>query len=616
MGIYKFFGKKPLVMKLTGGLIGLLILWGIILSAFFVVNARNTFLKTSEELINKSERELAIITSEGIENTKKLLLDTSIYLTNRQKQELDDIPFDLYRGDEARIKKVIAESGLELKERADRSFIILSKVMEEQTSKRVEGEIQKLRNYQIRQSRILARKMQLGLAIFVFLGILLLVFIMSFWINKIVMRPIRRLVEGTQKVAEGDLTSRVKVESADELGQLATSFNKMTKDLNTSRDKIIAARDYTNNIVTSMIDSLIVVGPDGKIKTINKATSDLLGYEEDELIEKPVAAILEEEETEGEEITLFQSARMKKLIREGSIRDYNMTYRTKSGQKIPVAFSGSVMRETHPSLDGEAYEAGVELETDLQRKIVGIVGIARDMRDIRNMQAMLVQSEKLSSLGQLGAGIAHELNSPLTGLLMLIRSYKKEKDPNTEEYQDLKEMQEACEHMAKIIRDLNDFTRVSTEDMVELNCNEVIETTLGFSAHELNKKGIRLEKLFDENIPLVRGNKSQLQQVVINMITNAGDAISGKGIFKITTRSVTTDNGTFVQMIFSDTGCGISKDMLGNIFDPFFTTKRPGRGIGLGLSITYTIIKNHNGEILVDSEPGRGTEFTIILLAA
>ena len=613
MEIYNFFGKKPLVMKLTGGVIGLLILWGIILSAFFVVNARNTFLKTSEELINTSERELAKVTSEGIENTKKLLLDTSIYLTNRQKQELDDIPFDLYRGDEARIKKVIAERGLELKERADTSFIILSKVMEEQASKRVEGEIQKLRNYQIRQSRILARKMQLGLAIFVFLGILLLVFIMSFWINKIVMRPIRRLVEGTQKVAEGDLTSRVKVESADELGQLATSFNKMTKDLNTSRDKIIAARDYTSNIITSMIDSLIVVGPDGKIKTINKATSDLLGYEEDELIEKPVAAILEEEE---EEIAFLQAARMKKLIREGSIRDYDMIYRTKSGKKIPVAFSGSVIRETHPSLDGEAYEAGVELETDLQRKIVGIVGIARDMREIRNMQAMLVQSEKLSSLCQLGAGIAHELNSPLTGLLMLIRSYKKEKDPNTEEYQDLKEMQEACEHMAKIIRDLNDFTRVSTEDMVELNCNEVIETTLGFSAHELNKKGIRLEKLFDENIPLIRGNKSQLQQVVINMITNAGDAISGKGIFKITTRSVTTDNGTFVQMVFSDTGCGMSNDMLGNIFDPFFTTKRPGRGIGLGLSITYTIIKNHNGEILVDSEPGRGTEFTIILPAA
>jgi len=197
--------------------------------------------------------------------------------------------------------------------------------------------------------------------------------------------------------------------------------------------------------------------------------------------------------------------------------------------------------------------------------------------------------------------------------LSLIRTYLKEKDPNTEEYRDMKEMKEACEHMAKIIRDFTTFTRKSTGEIADVNITDVVESTLSFSARLLEKQGIRIEKNYENNLPLIKGDESLLRQVVLNMITNARDAISGDGILKITTRQTHTVNGQFVEMEFSDTGKGISKEYISKIFDPFFTTKRPGKGVGLGLSISYAIVKNHKGEILVESEPDKGTIFTIRL---
>ncbi|HCJ65902.1 MAG TPA: hypothetical protein DHV62_00895 [Elusimicrobia bacterium] len=138
-----------------------------------------------------------------------------------------------------------------------------------------------------------------------------------------------------------------------------------------------------------MIDSLIVINPDATIRTINRATVELLGYEEKELIGKLVGIIFAEE---------FKDTKLRKLIQQGVIRNYEMKYRTKEGESIPVSFSGSVMRDKGGSL-------------------VGIVGIAVDMREIKQLQEQLVQSEKLAGLGQLAAGVAHELNNPLAGIL-------------------------------------------------------------------------------------------------------------------------------------------------------------------------------------------------------
>ncbi|MFH1062853.1 MAG: PAS domain S-box protein [Candidatus Omnitrophota bacterium] len=230
---------------------------------------------------------------------------------------------------------------------------------------------------------------------------------------------------------------------------------------------------------------------------------------------------------------------------------------------------------------------------------------------LKLIQEQLMQAEKLASLGQLGAGVAHELNSPLAGILSLLRSYKKEKDPNSVEYADLAEMEKASEHMAKIIKGLNTFSRQSTGEVEEVDCNEAIQTTLSFTAYQLKQKGVGIETALEPDLWKITANENQIQQIIINMMSNACDASFANGVFRIATHNIKIAGKSYVEMLFEDRGTGIPQENLKKIFDPFFTTKRPGGGVGLGLSIVYKIVENHKGTIAVNSKEGQGTIFTI-----
>ncbi|GAF68386.1 unnamed protein product, partial [marine sediment metagenome] len=166
--------------------------------------------------------------------------------------------------------------------------------------------------------------------------------LIGLFIARSISNPITILKNATVEIGKGELDTKIEVKSKDEIGELAKSFTRMTENLKRTRDELIATKDYTDNIIKSMVDTLIVVDPDGKIRTVNKATSEFLGYTEKELINQPVGTIIaKEEEEEEEEEVPFKGTRLKKLIAEGSIRDYDMTYKTKTGEKIPVSFSGS-----------------------------------------------------------------------------------------------------------------------------------------------------------------------------------------------------------------------------------------------------------------------------------
>ncbi|MBF0121880.1 MAG: PAS domain S-box protein [Candidatus Omnitrophica bacterium] len=236
--------------------------------------------------------------------------------------------------------------------------------------------------------------------------------------------------------------------------------------------------------------------------------------------------------------------------------------------------------------------------------------------ELRRTQEMLVQSEKMSALGVLSAGVAHELNNPLTGILELSRHYMAHKDPSDIEYRDLAQIVNASERMATIIKGLLDFSRTPTGILQDLKCDEVIEEVLGFGQEVIMGSGIVIQKDFAPDLPMVKGEKNQIQQVIINLITNAVDAIEGKGVLTISTRAVMVNDSRYVEMEFTDSGCGIKKEELSKIFDPFFTTKKPGKGTGLGLSVAQSIIKQHHGEILVESPPAGkavGTVFKVRL---
>ncbi len=234
-------------------------------------------------------------------------------------------------------------------------------------------------------------------------------------------------------------------------------------------------------------------------------------------------------------------------------------------------------------------------------------------QELKDTQLQLIQAEKLAGIGQLGAGIAHELNSPLTGVLSLIRSYKKEKLQSSLEYEDLQAMEGACVHMSKIIKSLNAFSRQTINEPELLDCNEVIESTLSFIGHYFKGSNFSIKKNYQKNIDIIKADKNQIQQVVVNMLTNARDSMRTKGTLTISTKNVEQGKDKWVEMEFADDGFGMNAELIKKIFDPFFTTKRPGGGVGLGLSIVYRIITDHKGKINVQSKKGQGTVFTISL---
>lgn len=286
----------------------------------------------------------------------------------------------------------------------------------------------------------------------------------------------------------------------------------------------------------------------------------------------------------------------------------NMVYKIESGELVVIyddVTEKKKMEDKEKELIAERAAANAAKQKALE--------LLNAYQELKDTQMQLIQAEKLAGIGQLSAGIAHELNSPLTGVLSLLRSYKKEKDPEGEEYDDLSEMEKACIHMSNIIKSLNVFARQATDELELVDCNNAIEETLSFSSHHFKGGRLIIEKNYEKNILLIWASKNQIQQVVLNMISNASDAMPEQGTFIITTRNMQRGKEKWVELEFSDSGCGIDEDVVEKIFDPFFTTKRPGGGVGLGLSIVHKIIKNHNGRIKVKSKKGLGSVFTIRL---
>ncbi|MBU1043403.1 MAG: PAS domain-containing protein [Candidatus Omnitrophica bacterium] len=297
-----------------------------------------------------------------------------------------------------------------------------------------------------------------------------------------------------------------------------------------------------------------------------------------------------------------------KIYKDSRIEGWRRNYIYKLASGEIVAIYDDVTEQKRIELqEKEIFAAQAAAEVEKQKA----VELGAAYQELKLMQSQLLQTEKMASIGQLGAGIAHELNSPLAGILSLLRSYKKEKEQNSEEYADLNEMEKACEHMAKIIKGLNSFSRQSTGEIENVDCNQTIKSILSFTAYQLEKKSIMIETDLAQDLAIIRANENQIQQIIINMITNAADACSQNGSFKICTNNVTMQGKKYVEMLFEDNGCGIKSEDVKKIFDPFFTTKRPGGGVGLGLSIVYRIVENYKGEISVDSREGQGTIFTV-----
>lgn len=221
----------------------------------------------------------------------------------------------------------------------------------------------------------------------------------------------------------------------------------------------------------------------------------------------------------------------------------------------------------------------------------------------------IMQSEKLASVGRLAAGVAHEINNPLTGVLTFAHFLKEKKNNDESDQHDIDVIIQETTRVRDIIRGLLDFARQSPPVKAMTNINETIRQLLMLIKGQKEFRNITIKEEYDEKLPQILADKNQLQQVFLNLILNAGEAITGAGTIII--KTFVKDKNIIVSI--SDTGCGITEEDMYKIFDPFFTTKPVGKGTGLGLSVSYGIIQQHNGEIKCESKQNEGTTFKVFL---
>jgi len=224
----------------------------------------------------------------------------------------------------------------------------------------------------------------------------------------------------------------------------------------------------------------------------------------------------------------------------------------------------------------------------------------------------LLHSEKLSAVGQLSASIAHEFNNPLQGIMNVLSGVHDSNHTNKEDAYLLELALKECYRIKDLIQQLQSFNRPTTGRISLIDLHELIDAMLLMTKEDFRKKKIAVEKIYDETLPHIQGVDDLLKQVILNLLTNAADACEGGGIISISTALVDKEVVIRVQ----DSGKGISAENMPHIFEPFFSTKPQVKGVGLGLSVSYGIIKSHNGRIEVSSEEGKGAVFTVTLPVA
>lgn len=285
-----------------------------------------------------------------------------------------------------------------------------------------------------------------------------------------------------------------------------------------------------------------------------------------------------------------------------------LTIQQPEGERLPVAVSFTPL-----STDGEELMIMSLRDLSVRKKLEA---------EREEMQHQLYQSSKLASIGELSAGVAHEINNPLNGIINFAQLLKDEEQPRSEfERQMIDGIIDEGERIAKIVRGLLTFASGNTQELRQVHLADSIKTSIALFGHQFEKDGITVEIDLAPDLPFVRADSSRLRQVVVNMISNAYHALKAKRadsheakLFRITARRA-GKNGELVRVEFYDNGIGIKREDLSKVFDPFFTTRRETGGTGLGLSVSFGIIRDFGGAIHVESEEGKFTRFIIELSA-
>lgn len=356
------------------------------------------------------------------------------------------------------------------------------------------------------------------------------------------------------------------------------------------------SRDFLENIINSSVSAIIVADMRGVILFMNESARKLFGYTTKIAVGKSIAEYLY---TPGGARSIMKKLRSRRYGGFGKLYTTNMTIITSSGKKVPVEMNASII-----------YENGKEIATmgiynDLRPKIE----IEKKLREAERIK--LTQSNKMASLGQLAAGVAHEINNPLSGILIDSSLILEELDRDDPLREDIKNIIEDTNRCKDIVKNLLAYSRHVEIKEETLDMNSVIEQAFSLLKNHALLQNITIKKEFSDGMLLFKGDKNQLIQVFTNMIINSAHAIKDTGTITMKTDRDKSKGKIYVEI--SDTGCGIPENALPKIFDLFFTTKEEGKGTGLGLGTVQGIIEKHGGKIKVKETSAKGTTFQISL---
>lgn len=405
---------------------------------------------------------------------------------------------------------------------------------------------------------------------------------------------LRRIEEGKEYRYEDRVFSPI-LDSRGEVAYIIESLRDATRMKNLEKE-LSDIKELMERVVQSSVSAIIAADRNGKLLMMNQSARELFGFTEREFIQ---TISVEEIYLPGVAKQIMKKMRDDALGGRGKLPLTKTTILNTDGLQIPVEMTGAIIYD----------ENGQEIAT---------MGIYNDQREriavekkLKEAQVQLAQSEKMASLGQLAAGVAHEINNPLTGILFYSNFIMERLDPDDPMNEELGFIIEDVNRCKETVKNLLAYSRQTNSIKTIIQLNDLLENSLVLIRDQKVFGHIQVEKVLSGEMMLVHVDTNQITQVIINLIINALDAMEGKGALRLQTYRDKAAKKVFLEV--ADTGCGIAPDHLNKIFDPFFTTKEQGKGTGLGLSTSIGLVNENGGDLRVKETGSGGSVFLIEL---
>ncbi len=358
-------------------------------------------------------------------------------------------------------------------------------------------------------------------------------------------------------------------------------------------EKFQRTNAFLKNLILNAVDCVIAADRKGNILIYNDMASKVFGYSSDEALD---SLNIRDIYPEGVAYEVMRKLRSDEYGGKGKLRQLQVDGVAKNGEAIPILLNATII-----------YEDGEEVAT---------IGFFHDLRDEIEMKdkldqtrLQLLQAEKMASLGKLAAGVAHQINNPLGGITLFTKLILEENELAENIEEDLNRILKDAERCRETVKELLEFTRQTRYLKQPCDINEAVSRTLFLVKDQVLFHNIEIKKELSPTLPKISADIQQLNHVFMNIILNAAQAMEGRGVLTLESGLTRDSERVFIRIM--DTGAGIPDDKLPHIFDPFYTTKEEGEGTGLGLSLAYSIIKNHGGTVNAENNPDGGASFTI-----